>query len=98
MTTKHENEGTSGGSAFTVGLAADDERIEIDRFDDWYIEKQLRRVAAMRGDGNENESLAYQAAECIARLRIAANCGGVVALEDVPDNELPGMWERSDFM
>lgn len=23
---------------------------------------------------------------------------GVVALEDTPDNELPGMWERADFM
>ena len=55
------------------GLAADGEDFEISRFDDEYIEKQLRSVAAMRGDGNEKDSLAYQAAECIARLRQAAN-------------------------
>ena len=67
------------------------------RFGDEYIEKQLRSVAAMRGDGNAEDSLAYQAAECISRLRIAAS-GGVVKLEDVPDTELPGMWERADFM
>ncbi len=67
------------------------------RFDDEYIEKQLRSVAAMRGDGNAEDSLAYQAAECIARLRISVG-GGVVELEDVPDTELPGMWERADFM
>ena len=88
--TEDEKSPAGAPSALNVGLAAC-------RFDDEYIEKQLRSVAAMRGDGNAEDSLAYQAAECISRLRIAAS-GGVVKLEDVPDTELPGMWERADFM
>lgn len=42
---------------------------EVSRFDDSYIEMQLRRVAEM---GGGKDSLAYHAAECIARLR---ECG-----------------------
>jgi len=92
-----KQEPRSGLSDLTAGLAADADDFEVNRFDDEYIEKQLRSVAAMRGDGNAEDSLAYQAAECIARLRIEVS-GGVVKLEDVPDTELPGMWERADFM
>ena len=88
--TEDVNKAAGAPSGLNDGLAAG-------RFDDEYIEKQLRSVAAMRGDGNAEDSLAYQAAECLARLRIAAS-GGVVELEDVPDTELPGMWECADFM